>query len=194
MRPKLDVLTLESQPYGILVFTETWLNPTVRDEDLAIPNFCLPYRLDRTDKPGGVLAIYVRKSLHSEIRSDLQVDGVEAIWVQVRVNQRKLLVGGIYRPPNANNAQWLNMEHCLDHVFNSACDNILVTGDFNVNIEAPSNKMSRRIILPTRLRLCCSSLNYDLYRHNLVESHHCDCGAVETPTHVLLSCCFRILD
>ena len=116
------------------------------------------------------------------------MDGVEAIWVQVRVNQRKLLVGGIYRPPKANNAQWLNMEHCLDHVFNSACDNILVNGDFNVNIEAPSNKMSRRIILHTRLRLCCSSLNYDLYRHNLVESHHCDYGAVETPTHILLSC------
>ena len=49
-------------------------------------------------------------------------------------------------------------------------------------------------ILHTRLRLDCSSLNCDLYRRNLVESQHCDCGAVETPTHVLLSCCFRILD
>ena len=73
------------------------------------------------------------------------MDGVEAIWVQVRVNQRKLLVGGIYRPPNAFNVQWLNVEHCLDLAFHSARDNILVTCDFNIHIEDPSNKMGRLI-------------------------------------------------
>jgi len=36
--------------------------------------------------------------------------------------------------------------------------------------------------------LALSSLTYDLYRRNLVESHHCDCSAVETPTHILYSC------
>mgnify|MGYP007091643903 CR=1 FL=1 len=43
------------------------------------------------------------------------VSFAEAIWVQ-----RKLLVGGLYRPLNALNAQWLNMEHCLDLAFNSS--------------------------------------------------------------------------
>ena len=62
---------------------------------------------------------------------------------QLQVCQRKLPVGGIYRPPNSNNTHWLNMEHSLDQAFNQLIDNILVAGDFNININSnPYNRMS----------------------------------------------------
>ena len=34
----------------------------------------------------------------------------------------------------------------------------------------------------------CSVLNSDLFRKNIVNSSHCTCGAIETPTHFLLNC------
>jgi hypothetical protein len=33
----------------------------------------------------------------------------------------------------------------------------------------------------------CSALNSDLFRKNIVNSPHCTCGAIETPTHYLLN-------
>ena len=43
-------------------------------------------------------------------------------------------------------------------------------------------------ILHSRLRLECSSLNYDLHRKSIVEHPYCACGEIETAKHFLLSC------
>ena len=43
-------------------------------------------------------------------------------------------------------------------------------------------------ILHSRLRLECSSLNYDLHRKSIVEHPYCACGEIETSKHFLLSC------
>ena len=43
-------------------------------------------------------------------------------------------------------------------------------------------------ILHTRLRMQCSSLNYHLFRKNIVNSPFCQCGATETTAHFLLHC------
>ncbi len=57
----------------------------------------------------------------------------------------------------------------------------------NINASKPSplfNLGSRRHqILHARLRLNCSSLNYDLFRKSIVDSPLCTCGAVETVDH-----------
>ena len=43
-------------------------------------------------------------------------------------------------------------------------------------------------ILHTRLRLGCSSLNFDLHRKSISDSPLCRCGSVETASHYLLYC------
>ncbi len=43
-------------------------------------------------------------------------------------------------------------------------------------------------ILHARLRLACSSLNYDLYRKSIVDSPLCSCGSQETVNHYLTVC------
>ena len=43
-------------------------------------------------------------------------------------------------------------------------------------------------IMHTRLRTECSSLNYYLYRRNLIPSPNCVCGALENNIHFLLRC------
>jgi hypothetical protein len=43
-------------------------------------------------------------------------------------------------------------------------------------------------IYHSRLRLGCSSLNFDLHRRNITSSPDCICGAIETPSHFLIHC------
>ena len=95
LKPKIDILTVEAQLYDVLVFSETWLSSKYSDEDVQIPNFKKPFRCDRNDRLGGGVAIYVRDTLHAIPRNDLLVNGVKAVWVELRVCQRKLLVEGI---------------------------------------------------------------------------------------------------
>lgn len=170
LKPKLDILTVEAQPYDILVLTETWLSNKISDEDVELPNFKKPFRYDRNDRLGGGVAIYVRDTLHAIQRNDLDVNGVEAVWVEIHVCQRKLLVGGIYRPPNSNNTQWLNMEHSLDQAFNQHVDNILVAGDFNINISLnSSNKMCRLIDSLNSEQLINSPTHFTEHSSSLID-------------------------
>ena len=94
LKPKLDILTVVAQPYGLLVFTETWLSSNVSDEDVEIPNFKKPFRYDRNDRLGGGVAIYVRDTLHAIPRNDLQVNGVEAVWVETLFGRKNYLLVG----------------------------------------------------------------------------------------------------
>jgi hypothetical protein len=43
-------------------------------------------------------------------------------------------------------------------------------------------------ILHARLRLDCSSLNFDLYRKSIIQSPLCLCGEIETLYHYFFSC------
>ncbi len=43
-------------------------------------------------------------------------------------------------------------------------------------------------ILHARIRLACSSLNYDLHRRSIVDTPNCMCGSAETASHFLLHC------
>ncbi|XP_053402672.1 sacsin-like [Mercenaria mercenaria] len=111
LKPKLDILAAESLPYDIMFLTETWLSHDVINEDVLIPGFSQPVRCDRDDRLGGGVAIYVRQNINVTHRQDLSVNGLEAVWIELHVNNRKLLLGGIYRPPSANNNYWQLLEH-----------------------------------------------------------------------------------
>lgn len=160
LKPKLDILEVEAQPYDILVFTETWLRPDISNDDISITNYQAPVRYDRPDRIGGGVAIYVKEGLTFSFRSDLSVNGVEGVWIELSVNKRNFLIGGLYRPPNANGQQWTLLEQSIDQAFSQTVDNVLITGDFNVNIlTSPRNRMS-----------------------NLVNSYNAE-QLINTPTH-----------
>jgi len=58
LRPKLDILEVEAHPYDVLVLTETWLNPSIPDDDIALLHFQQPFRCDRINRLGGGVVIY----------------------------------------------------------------------------------------------------------------------------------------
>jgi len=134
LRPKLDILEVEAHPYDVLVLTETWLNSSIPDDDIALLNFQQPFRCDRSNRLGGGVAIYVREGINATKRSDLSINGLESLWVELSTGKHRFLLGGVYRPPDANNDYWTLLEHNLDQAFTLPYDNIIITGDFNMNV------------------------------------------------------------
>ena len=71
--PKMDLIKCEEQSYDILVFSESWLKPEIKDDCITIENFMSPLRTDRVDRPGGGVVIYVKDSFLLKRRSDLDM-------------------------------------------------------------------------------------------------------------------------
>ncbi len=124
---------------------------------------------DTVDRGGGV-AIYVREGLHATRRSDLSLNGLESLWIELIVNNKKLLIGGIYRPPDSNNNDWLLLEESIDRAFNQVCENIIVAGDFNINVQqSNSNKMSRLITSYNAEQLISSPTHFTENSNSLID-------------------------
>ncbi len=167
---KLDILEIEMQPYDVVVFTETWLSKETKTDTILIPNFQPPFRCDRIGRVGGGVAIYVKDTLYAKERSDLSIINLEAIWIELHTNQRKLLIGGIYRPPDSNNNHWTLLQESIDRAFNQVCDNILVTGDFNINVHnSTSNKISRLISSYNAEQLISTPTHYTEHSSSLID-------------------------
>lgn len=66
------------------------------------------YRKDRRSaQRGGGVVIFVSNSLKNIRRDDLELDDIEAPWVEVKFSKTNLLICNVYRPPNAL-ATWMD--------------------------------------------------------------------------------------
>ena len=87
----------------MLVFSESWLKPDIQYDTISIVNFMTPFRKDRCERVGGGVVIYVRDTFLCKRRCDLELRGLEAVWVEIQVKSKLILVGGFYRPPYSIN-------------------------------------------------------------------------------------------
>ena len=60
-------------------------------------------RFDRLDRKGGGCILYFAEYLKATHRRDLSIEGLEAIWLQVKFPPSTVLFSVIYRPPDAKN-------------------------------------------------------------------------------------------
>ena len=110
---KLDILEAELFELDILAFTETWINPTVQSDDLVFQTFHKPERKDRRSDHFGGLLLYVKSGIFYKRRSDLEINGIECIWIEVVLNKKSLLFGLFYRPPNSSADVYSNIEESI---------------------------------------------------------------------------------
>lgn len=144
--PKLDMIKAEADLHDILIFSESWLKPETPDENILITNFQTPFRNDRRGRPGGGVIVYVRDSLSCKRRTDLELRGIEAVWLELTLKSKKILVGGYYRPPNSNLAYFNLLEESIDRAYNTNIIDIFVLGDFNYNMTGNSNNKMKDLI------------------------------------------------
>ena len=142
--PKLDLLTTELNEFDILDFTETWLNPSVPTNDLTIDSYKISERKDRPgDSHGGVI-LYVKNNIHYKRRHDLELRGVESIWIELALKHKHILFGVFYIPPNSEAVVFSAIEDSINLAVDSGVNDIIITGDFNLNMQ---NVQSARKLL-----------------------------------------------
>ena len=106
-----------------------------------------PFRTDRVDRIGGGVVIYVRDCITCKQRADLEIHGVDAVWVELYVKCKKILVGVFYKPPNCTINYFDLMKESIDRACNTSISDIIITGDFNFNMAQNAlNKMSELIL------------------------------------------------
>ena len=116
LRNKIDelrsTLTGAKRPV-IFGISESWLENDIPDGEVTIPSYNL-YRRDRRSS-GGVL-VYVPERCGSKRRLDLEDDEIECVWVELRLNKRTILLGNMYRLPNAHSNLLANFEAMMERV------------------------------------------------------------------------------
>jgi len=165
---KIDLIEAEFSKFDILAFTETWLNSETPNNNISLNTYLPPFRCDRNNRIGGGVMVYVKDYINAIRRSDLEVQGIESVWIEIKHRKNRILLGTFYRPPNLANENWLKIEHSIDLAFNSQCKHLLITGDLNENLLNPLTKKIKNILLnynltqlitePTRYTESSSSL------------------------------------
>ena len=102
-------------------------------------------------------------------RSDLEVNEIEVMWLEIRGNVHKFLMCLAYRPPSCADF-WIHLQSCLDNVYITGDGNkkILLIGDFNFDFNTQQgqnlsnfvtvNNFSTLIYQPTQITSTTSSV------------------------------------
>lgn len=133
-----DVLSLiNDTELHVLAVSETWFNESHNNNLLLIPNFKL-IRHDRKSKRGGGVAFYLRYGIkYKIIAKSHHCASTEFLFVEI-INgiNNKILLGVVYNPPRSSNLKPL-CDTLTD--LSSKYEDIILLGDFNFNLLAPSS-------------------------------------------------------
>ena len=114
--------------------SETWLDHTVSNNQFDIPGYHPLFRRDRpSPETGGGVAAWVSCNLVATRRVDLELNELEAIWIEIRFNNHKIWLCTIYRPQTTGVLFWDNMQDMLDHVKLSDIKHLVILGDLNAD-------------------------------------------------------------
>ena len=91
--------------------------------------------------------MYVRDFFTCKRRADLEIHGLEAVWLELQVQSKQILVGGFYRPPNSG-AEYFNLVvESIDRAHNTNITDLIILGDFNYNMLTNDNNKIRDTML-----------------------------------------------
>lgn len=153
---KLSLVEAELGSYDIITISETWLHNATPNKNILISGYQPPIRRDR-EGHGGV-AIYVKEDLICIHRPDLEVDDLEAVWIESKLNQETILIGCFYRPPSSRVGYWDLVDQSIDKA-GSSPHKLVILGDFNTD----KNSNLPYDVLHTRY------LNRIMHLNNLVQ-------------------------
>ena len=107
LRQKADLTRLEgldNKTIDVITLSETWLDDTFQDDELALCGFTCVRRDRTTDKIryGGV-AVYVREGLPFRVRQDIDSGYNECLWIELNRNKcHPVIICCAYRAPDAD--------------------------------------------------------------------------------------------
>ena len=121
--------TIQDMKPDIILGTETWLTPDVKDAEIFPPEIGYTvFRKDRDDGYGGVLVAVKHGLTAHEINKQTRV---EAVLVKIKLNSVALTVGSVYRTPSQSTKDQMDeITQFLDGLDTN--DVLWIGGDFNL--------------------------------------------------------------
>ena len=98
----------------LICLSETFLNDTIENSKINIPNYHSPGRKDRTRHGGGV-AEYAKYNLKIKRWNDLDHEDLDVVWVEVYNGHHTILLGTFNRPPSAGSTSWDLIHKSIDN-------------------------------------------------------------------------------
>ena len=126
----------------LTALTETWLSENVSNDEVMFQNYQVLFRKDRIANSYGGVIVCVKDNSPCQRRLDLEIDGVECIWLELTLRNKTVLFSVFYRPPNSPTRTLVDIENTIDFAFDTNIGNIIVTGDFK-----GERNISRKYIL-----------------------------------------------
>ena len=141
--------TVLENKFDILTISESWLDNCVTNLELEIPGYDL-YRVDRQDKKGGGVCVYILQSYKTEVLWDISgisVAGFHQLWIKIQVrNLRSLVICTAYRPPDVP-VRCFDTDLTPSFIAASLHNKtIYILGDLNCNLLNPENPDSRALL------------------------------------------------
>ena len=143
--PELEVFINTARP-DIVCITETWLDSSIADSTLAIPDDYVVLRRDRPGRRGGGVLIGVHQGL-SPVPVTCDGNNIEIVWASICIRNSSWLIGVLYRPPNSSPSFWNHLQDHLDAVNMQSYDGCLLLGDFNTDMSIHANSPNRNCLI-----------------------------------------------
>ena len=164
----------------IVALCETWLDETIFDVDIFLPDYYV-IRRDRNCRGGGVL-LYIKDNIST---TSIQAHPtLELLTTEVSLKQGPLLLGLYYRPPSAGHSL-TDLETFLQSLPPSRLKSAVFLGDFNIDLLS-STSLSHDITSvmssfhfyqvvtePTRISAASRTLIDHIYVSNRSLLHSC---------------------
>nr|CAI5831224.1 unnamed protein product [Callosobruchus analis] len=129
---------IDSSDIDVITLTETWLNHQISSETVTLDKYKF-LRADRGSRGGGV-GVYIKKIINCRMILSNISDYLEQLWINVKLYDKSYVIGVVYRPPSANISNCLTeLEDTIVKLLPTS-DNLLITGDLNINILVPDRK------------------------------------------------------
>lgn len=94
---------VNSNKIDVLTISETWLNSTVTNGEIAIEDYKI-HRLDRLYKKGGGVCAYIKKNVKATVLKELSQiseSNFHQLWINLQCKKNKAIIICVtYRPPN----------------------------------------------------------------------------------------------
>ena len=132
--------------YDVIALSETWLSKNDASDNYLISGYQGPIRRDRDFGQlgyGGVL-LWVSNNIACRRRQDLELPDVEALWVELRMFNKTVLLCVIYRAEsNTDISFWDRLQENIDDILTLSNHKIMIIGDLNSD---PSTQHGRLLM------------------------------------------------
>ena len=115
----------------IVTLSETFLNASSDYSILKLDGYKLIEYKNRTDQPGGGIALYVKSHIISHRKREYELNNLEAMWHVLVIGNTKLLLCVCYRPPNSGVDFWDKLQDSVTLAQTDDVSNLVLTGDLN---------------------------------------------------------------